>query len=90
MQDDDVQLTSVSNDQQTMPELAEDTGGFAVANSNQIEEPTQRMMEDIRPQADGSIPMLVQLSPDTGQFDIRITAQQGRLVAESTRSLEIE
>jgi VWFA-related protein len=48
MQDDDVQLTSVSNDQQTMQELAEDTGGFAVSNTNQIEEPMQRMMEDIR------------------------------------------
>jgi hypothetical protein len=34
--------------------------------------------------------MMVQLSPDTGQFDIRITAQQGPLVAESTRSLKIE
>jgi hypothetical protein len=43
-----------------------------------------------KPQADGSIPMMVQLSPDTGQFDIRITAQQGPLVAESTRSLKIE
>ena len=48
MQDDDIQLTAVSNDQQTMQELAEATGGFAVANTNQIEEPMQRMMEDIR------------------------------------------
>jgi hypothetical protein len=31
-----------------MQELAEDTGGFGVANTNQIEEPRQRRMADIR------------------------------------------
>jgi VWFA-related protein len=45
---DDVELTSVSNRQQSMQELAESTGGFAIANTNQIAEPMQRVMEDIR------------------------------------------
>jgi VWFA-related protein len=45
---DDVALTSVSNTQQSMQELAESTGGFAVANTNQIAEPMERVMEDIR------------------------------------------
>ena len=55
IQDDDIQLTSVSTDQQTMQELAEDTGGIAVSNTNQIEEPVQRMMEDIRTHYEGSL-----------------------------------
>jgi hypothetical protein len=45
---DDVALTAVSNRQQSLQELAESTGGFAVANTNQIAEPMQRVMEDIR------------------------------------------
>jgi len=43
-----------------------------------------------KPEADGSIPMLVQVSPDPGQCDIHIVAQQGQLVAEANRSLKIE
>jgi VWFA-related protein len=47
-EDDDTQLTAVSNDQLALREIAESTGGFAVANTNQIAEPMQRVMEDIR------------------------------------------
>jgi VWFA-related protein len=47
-EDDDVQLSAVSNDQMALRELAEATGGFAVANTNQIADPMQRVMEDIR------------------------------------------
>jgi hypothetical protein len=47
-EDDDVQLTAVSNTQLAMRELAEATGGFAVANTNEISAPMLRIMEDIR------------------------------------------
>ena len=47
-EDDDVGLTATGSDQGSMRELAEATGGFAVANTNQIVEPMQHMMEDIR------------------------------------------
>ena len=43
-----------------------------------------------KPDANGSIPMLVQLSPDPGQCDILVTAKQGMLVAESSLSVKIE
>ncbi len=43
-----------------------------------------------RPEPDGSIPMLVRLSPDRGQCDVLITAQQGGLVAESGLSVKVE
>jgi VWFA-related protein len=48
MEDDDVGLAVSSNTQLAMEELAESTGGFAVSNTNQIAQPMQRMMEDIR------------------------------------------
>jgi len=48
LEDDDVQLTAVSSAQLAMRELAESTGGFAVANTNEISLPMQHMMEDIR------------------------------------------
>lgn len=48
LQDDDVQLTTVSSTAENMRELAESTGGFAVTNTNEIAAPMQRMMEDIR------------------------------------------
>jgi VWFA-related protein len=48
MQDDDTQLAAASNDQLALRELAEATGGFTVANTNEISLPMQRMMEDIR------------------------------------------
>jgi VWFA-related protein len=47
-EDDDNHLAATSNDQLALRELAESTGGFAVANTNQIAEPMQRVMEDIR------------------------------------------
>ena len=43
-----------------------------------------------RAQPDGSIPVLLQLSPVPGQYDIRVTAEQGTLVAQSSRSLKVE
>jgi len=43
-----------------------------------------------RPEPDGSIPMLVRLSPDRGQCDVLITAQQGTLEAQSTLSVKVE
>jgi VWFA-related protein len=45
---DDAELGAVSNREQNMQELAESTGGFAVVNTNQIAEPMERVMEDIR------------------------------------------
>ena len=45
---EDVQLTTTGSDQGSMRELAEATGGFAVTNTNQIAEPMQHVMEDIR------------------------------------------
>jgi VWFA-related protein len=39
---------------------------------------------------DGSIPMLVQLSPDPGQCDVLVTAKQGTAVAQSSLSVRIQ
>jgi len=39
---------------------------------------------------DGSIPMLVQLSPGPGQCDVLVTARQGTAVAQSSLSVRIE
>jgi VWFA-related protein len=47
-EDDDIELTAVASTQLAMKELAESTGGFAVLNTNEIGDPMQRMMEDIR------------------------------------------
>jgi VWFA-related protein len=43
-----------------------------------------------QPGADGSIPMLVQLSPGPGQCDVLVTAQEGVAVAQSRLSVRIE
>jgi len=43
-----------------------------------------------KPEADGSIPMLVRLSPGPGQCDVLITARQAGLVAQSGLSVKIE
>jgi VWFA-related protein len=48
MEDEDIQLAVSSNTQLAMQDLAESTGGFAVTNTNQIAQPMERMMEDIR------------------------------------------
>lgn len=42
------------------------------------------------PQADGSIPMVVELTPGPGQCDVLVTARQGEAVAQSTLSVRIE
>ena len=42
------------------------------------------------PGPDGSIPMLVQLSPGPGQCDVLVTAKQGTAIAESSLSVRIE
>lgn len=42
------------------------------------------------PDVDGSIPMLVQLSPGPGQCDVLVTAKQGTAVAQSSLSVRIE
>jgi len=42
------------------------------------------------PDSDGSIPMLVQLSPGPGQCDVLVTAKQGTAVAQSSLSVRIE
>jgi len=47
-EDDDIQLSTSSNKQLALEELADSTGGFAVTNTNQIALPMQRVMEDIR------------------------------------------
>ena len=47
-EDDDIQLSTTSDKQLAMVELAESTGGFAVTNTNEIALPMQRVMEDIR------------------------------------------
>ncbi len=47
-EDDDIQLTAVSNRQLALRELAESTGGFAVTDTNEIAVPMERVMEDIR------------------------------------------
>lgn len=44
---DDVQLMSVSNQKQAMWELAERTGGFAIADTNDVRKPMRRIIEDI-------------------------------------------
>ncbi len=43
-----------------------------------------------QPGPDGSIPMLVQLTPGPGQCDVLVTAKQGALIAESSLSVRIE
>ncbi|HEY3974639.1 MAG TPA: VWA domain-containing protein [Candidatus Sulfotelmatobacter sp.] len=43
-----------------------------------------------QPGPDGSIPMLVQLTPGPGQCDVLVTAKQGSSVAESSLSVRIE
>jgi VWFA-related protein len=48
LESDDIDLSATSDKQLAMEELAESTGGFAVTNTNQIELPMQRVMEDIR------------------------------------------
>jgi VWFA-related protein len=42
------------------------------------------------PDTDGSIPMLVQLSPDPGQCDVLVTAKQGASTAQASLSVRIQ
>jgi VWFA-related protein len=43
-----------------------------------------------QPAPDGSIPMIVQLTPGQGQCDVLVTARQGTSVAESSLSVKVE
>jgi hypothetical protein len=43
-----------------------------------------------QPGPDGSIPMLVHLTPGPGQCDVLVTAKQGASVAESSLSVRVE
>lgn len=47
-QDDTVAITLRANPQAAMEELAESTGGFLIANSNDTAKPLHRVMEDVR------------------------------------------
>ena len=40
--------------------------------------------------ADGSVPVVLRVSPGPGSYAIVITARQGNLVAQSYRALEIQ
>jgi hypothetical protein len=42
------------------------------------------------PDVDGSIPMMVQLSPGAGQCDVLVTARQGASIAQSTLSVKVQ
>src|SRR5580692_936136 len=52
-------------------------------------EVARKPLDMSKQQADGSIPMLVRVSPDPGQCDVLITAQQGALVAQSGFSVKV-
>jgi len=41
-------------------------------------------------QTDGSVHVLLQLNPDSGQCDVVVTAQQGTLAAQSRLSLKVD
>jgi hypothetical protein len=53
-------------------------------------EVARKPLDMSKQQADGSIPMLVRVSPDPGRCDVLITAQQGALVAQSGFSVKVE
>jgi hypothetical protein len=61
--DDSLLLAVHADTQQSMRELAESTGGFLVANTNQIELPMRRVMEDVREHYE------VAYSPTSSNFD---------------------
>lgn len=42
------------------------------------------------PRPDGSVPMVVRVSPGPGSYAIIVTAQQGTLAAQSVRSLQVD
>lgn len=43
-----------------------------------------------QPSPDGSVPVMLKLSPEPGQCDIFVTAQQGTLAAQSSLSVKVE
>jgi VWFA-related protein len=47
-QDDTVNMSLHANPQQAMAELAESTGGFLIANTNDTAKPMHKVMEDVR------------------------------------------
>jgi VWFA-related protein len=50
----------------------------------------RKLLDLSKRDTDGSIPMLVQLSPDPGQCDVVVTARQGELVAQSSLSVNVQ
>jgi VWFA-related protein len=50
----------------------------------------RKPLELAQPGPDGSIPMLVHLTPGQGQCDVLVTAKQGTSVAESSLSVRVE
>jgi hypothetical protein len=71
------------------------------AENGEVPKVTLEMLKDGRaiarkplslaqPEADGSIPMMVELAPGPGQCDVLVTAKQGTAVAQSSLSVRIE
>ena len=54
------------------------------------EEVSRQALNLPAPLPDGSVPMIVKVSPRPGQCDILVTAQQGTLVAQSALSVKVE
>ncbi|HEY4903169.1 MAG TPA: VWA domain-containing protein [Candidatus Sulfotelmatobacter sp.] len=50
----------------------------------------RKLLDLSKRDTDGSIPMLVQLSPDPGQCEVVVTARQGELVAQSSLSVKVQ
>ena len=61
--DDSLLLSLHGDTQQSMRELAESTGGFLVANTNLLEQPMRRVMEDVRTHYE------LAYSPTSGNID---------------------
>ena len=76
----DSQLLSVHADTQlSMRELAESTGGFMVANTNEITKPMQRVMEDVRTHYE------VAYSPTSSNYDGRFRKVEIRVRRPGTK-----
>jgi hypothetical protein len=49
----------------------------------------QKTLKASQPQADGSVPMLLRITPDPGECDMVITAQQGNMRSEAMLSVKV-